>query len=164
MKSVHERFQEKVAVIPFHSCHEWIGRKNHLGYGVFDLPKPLKYRRAHRMAWTLVYGDIPSGLFVCHHCDNPGCVRIDHLFLGTNADNMRDMWRKRRRLRIKDMTEGQRSAWLSVKLKYRAEYREARREELRAKGREYVKSNRDKMNAYRRLWRARRRALGLTAI
>lgn len=46
--------------------------------------------RAHRKVWILLYGEIPDGLDVLHHCDNPICVRPNHLFLGTNADNMHD--------------------------------------------------------------------------
>lgn len=42
---------------------------------------------AHRVAWELTFGPIPDGLFVCHHCDTPRCVRPDHLFLGTSDDN-----------------------------------------------------------------------------
>ena len=48
------------------------------------------------MAWELTYGSIPEGMSVLHHCDNKACVRPDHLFLGTQADNIHDMWEKNR--------------------------------------------------------------------
>lgn len=51
---------------------------------------------AHRVAWELSFGPVPAGLFVCHHCDNPRCVRPDHLFVGTHDANMRDRDRKGR--------------------------------------------------------------------
>lgn len=63
-------------------------------YGGFQVVN--KKFLAHRVAYALTKGAIPAGMFVCHHCDNPKCVRPDHLFLGTPLDNMRDMHRKGR--------------------------------------------------------------------
>jgi hypothetical protein len=76
-------------------CWEWQGRRGAKGYGVFvwDTGKPVL---AHRASYTIARGSIPAGLFVCHHCDNPKCVRPDHLFVGTNADNMKDGYTKGR--------------------------------------------------------------------
>lgn len=55
-----------------------------------------KFGAAHRIAWELSNGPIPKGMVVCHRCDNPICCRPDHLFLGTQADNMADMVAKGR--------------------------------------------------------------------
>lgn len=78
------------------SCREWQAFRNPLGYGMFRVFVGESMWLAHRVAWELFVGDIPPGLGVLHKCDNPPCVNVAHLFLGTNADNNADKMAKGR--------------------------------------------------------------------
>jgi hypothetical protein len=81
-------------------CWEWKLFRNALGYGVVGVGSRTngtkKLMSAHRLSWTVYKGPIPLGLCVLHRCDNPPCINPEHLFLGTNEDNMKDMAAKGR--------------------------------------------------------------------
>jgi hypothetical protein len=78
-------------------CWYWTGATTYGGYGVIQSgPRGGKLLRAHRLSWRIHYGDFDESLALCHHCDNPSCVRPDHLFLGSHSDNMQDMLAKGR--------------------------------------------------------------------
>jgi len=87
-----ERFWNKVDRSG--ECWLWTAATHDFGYGWFRLPHKKEY--AHRVAYELAYGPIANDLWVLHRCDNPPCVRPDHLFLGTHRDNMNDATQKRR--------------------------------------------------------------------
>jgi hypothetical protein len=78
-------------------CLLWTGAIRDAGYGVIGAGgRGGKSLGAHRVAWELHKGPIPDGLHCLHRCDNPRCVNVDHLFLGTNQDNIADRVRKGR--------------------------------------------------------------------
>lgn len=70
-------------------CWEWSGKRTVRGYGTTASING--ETRAHRIVYAQKYGTIPEGLIICHHCDNPSCVNINHLYLGTHKDNTKDM-------------------------------------------------------------------------
>ena len=85
MKTATERLLEKARFD--NGCLIWQGALSD-GYGMIWYEG--KLIRAHRLAWLLSYGVIPKGIQVLHKCDNRRCIRLDHLFLGTQADNLQD--------------------------------------------------------------------------
>lgn len=88
-------FWDRVIVLDMDDCWEWSGPRQPRGYGYLSFEG--RYWLAHRLAWRLTYGFIEEGFLVCHHCDNPPCLNLSHLFAGTQADNMLDMKTKSRR-------------------------------------------------------------------
>lgn len=97
-----EIFWSKVAIGD--ECWEWQGRRNSDGYGT--CPVYLDEDRAHRASWAHWFGPIPNGLHVLHKCDNPACVRPDHLFTGYQRDNVADMVAKNRMVSLRGEAHG----------------------------------------------------------
>lgn len=89
-----DRFLQKVERIPFSGCWIWMGNTSNGRYG--SMWYEGKNHGAHRMSWALFYGNIPEGFSVLHRCDVMPCVNPNHLFLGTQKDNVIDCWNKGR--------------------------------------------------------------------
>ena len=91
-EQVLSRFLPKIEIDD--GCWNWIGCKISKGYG--QLLRDGKMQLAHRLSYELFVGDIGVDKNICHHCDNPSCIRPSHLFQGTSKENSQDMARKNR--------------------------------------------------------------------
>lgn len=100
---VRRRLFSRGALAPS-GCLEWQGYIRPAGYGQIGVSQAVL--DVHRVSYALEHGDIPKGMFVLHHCDNRPCFHPDHLYAGTSADNMRDMWERGRGNRNRGMANG----------------------------------------------------------
>ena len=92
---IEQRFWQYVRKT--NSCWIWTGATADWGYGTISIRHGVM-RGAHRVSWELHYGSMPHAVCVLHKCDNPPCVRPDHLFLGSLKDNTQDMLAKGRHI------------------------------------------------------------------
>ncbi len=90
-----DRFKSKIGGIdPVTGCQEWQAGKFDSGYGAYTEDGYLT--GAHRWAYAMYHGEVPAGLWVLHHCDNPPCVAKKHLYIGKHSDNERDKIERKR--------------------------------------------------------------------
>ena len=95
-QQLEDRFWAKVDKRGSDECWEWTGAKQNQ-YGQFRKPGSRKKLYAHRVSFEIHKGQIPDGMCILHRCDTPLCVNPNHLFLGTQAENLQDMSNKDRR-------------------------------------------------------------------
>lgn len=96
--TIEERLDYYTYPEPMSGCWLWAGSNNIKGYG--QLGANGKLCLAHRLQWKRFNGPIPQRMFVLHKCDTPACINPNHLFLGTNRDNILDAFKKGRSVHI----------------------------------------------------------------
>ncbi len=147
--SLWDRFHDKTIPEPNSGCWLWLGGVHEFGYGVIGLGRRGEgTRKAHRVAWELYHGSIPSGQCVCHRCDVPSCVNPEHLFLGSLSDNMKDCASKGRNF-VPD-NRGERASWAKLTIEQARDIK-SRRMSSHAFARHYAVSR----SAISQIWSGR---------
>ena len=96
MLTLSERLQRDAMPEPNSGCLLWIGATQRNGYGRAQWGKRGQSYLVHRLAWQAANGPIPEGKVICHKCDVRACINPQHLFVGTQSDNIKDMYAKGR--------------------------------------------------------------------
>lgn len=120
---LQDRFDAFAFPEPMSGCWLWDGCWNEHGYGTINVER--KPTLAHRVSYTLHIGPIPEEMNVLHRCDLPCCVNPDHLFIGTQGDNVHDMERKNRSYHPFGENHGRAKLTETEVLSIRSDYRSA---------------------------------------
>lgn len=163
-----ERLLASTIPEPNTGCALWLGHVNERGYGQTHVQG--KVMKAHRAAWIAVNGPLAEGLCVLHRCDQPSCVRPDHLFVGTQAENVHDCIAKGRRMSDRTTHCPNGHPYGAEKTRRRGsnarrcatceqKRNETYRDDQRAAWRAWFAANRDRRNAARRAKRAAERSV-----
>lgn len=95
-ETLPQRFELKCGAADARGCIPWLGSRTQKGYGTLRTNAKGSKTCAHRIAWVLKRADLSAEILVLHRCDNPSCVNVDHLFLGSPQQNTDDMVSKGR--------------------------------------------------------------------
>jgi hypothetical protein len=90
--TIAQRLEQNSVLVPWSGCRIWLAGIGSGGYGTIYAEG--RSQRAHRVAWKQARGQIPDGMFILHACDERLCINVNHLSIGTPAENMADMGRK----------------------------------------------------------------------
>jgi DNA-binding CsgD family transcriptional regulator len=113
--SVEGRLKDRLKVDRSTGCWEFQGNRYADGYGQIKVDG--RNVRAHRLSYSLLNGEIPAGMIVCHSCDNPPCCNPDHLFIGNHQDNANDKVSKRRQAKGSSLPQSKVDSDMNLKIK-----------------------------------------------